>query len=90
MNRAAEIALEEISKGSGNSHHSQPFVLSIGSTPTAHAAGAESRQILSESLRGKLELHAGKGMRTLLVISWWLSFIKATTQCWTCNNATQP
>lgn len=62
VNRAAEIALEEISKGSDNSHHSQPFVLSIGSTPTAHAAGAESRQILSESLHGKLELHAGKGM----------------------------
>ncbi|KAJ7484688.1 putative serine dehydratase domain-containing protein [Mycena latifolia] len=36
-----------------------PFVLSVGSTPTAHAATAESRAALSTLLHGKLELHAG-------------------------------
>lgn len=61
VNRAAEIALEEISKqNSGIVHRSNPFVLSVGSTPTAHAASAEARKILSQTLHGNLELHAGK------------------------------
>jgi len=59
VNKAAEIALEEISKSPDDSHHSRPFVLSVGSTPSAHAAGAETRRLLSQSLHGNLELHAG-------------------------------
>jgi len=35
------------------------FVLSIGSTPTAHAASKESRELLKRNLLGKIELHAG-------------------------------
>jgi D-serine deaminase-like pyridoxal phosphate-dependent protein len=61
VNKAAEIVLGEISKqNSGTVHRSNPFVLSVGSTPTAHAASAEARQILSQTLHGNLELHAGK------------------------------
>jgi D-serine deaminase-like pyridoxal phosphate-dependent protein len=35
------------------------FVLSVGSTPTAHAASAETRARLQSLLYGELELHAG-------------------------------
>lgn len=59
VNIAAKSALQMIS----SSHHeaviSKPFVLSVGSTPTAHAADAETRKLLSELLYGVLELHAG-------------------------------
>lgn len=37
-----------------------PFVLSVGSTPTAHAASAETKATLSTLLQGELELHAGE------------------------------
>jgi D-serine ammonia-lyase len=37
----------------------QPFVLSVGATPTAHAASAETRYFLSKPVHGTLELHAG-------------------------------
>lgn len=43
-------------------HHSKPFVLSVGSTPTAHAFSANAMDALSTQLAeagGKLELHAG-------------------------------
>lgn len=64
VNKAAEIALQEISKQKfGTVHRSDPFILSVGSTPTAHAAGAEARQLLSKTLHGNLELHAGKNTR---------------------------
>ncbi|KAF5356085.1 hypothetical protein D9756_003737 [Leucocoprinus leucothites] len=59
VNKAAEITLNEISALSEVGHYTQPFILSVGSTPTAHAAGAGARQLLSQTLRGKLELHAG-------------------------------
>ncbi|KAF9453848.1 hypothetical protein P691DRAFT_694040 [Macrolepiota fuliginosa MF-IS2] len=59
VNAAAEIALEEISKTTEASHYSRPFVLSVGSTPAAHAASAETRRLLSQILHGNLELHAG-------------------------------
>ncbi|KAI0068228.1 hypothetical protein BV25DRAFT_1818616 [Artomyces pyxidatus] len=36
-----------------------PFVLSVGSTPTAHSASAETRAQLKSLLYGTLELHAG-------------------------------
>lgn len=57
VNKAAEIALNEIL---GDTRCTQPFILSVGSTPTAHAASTESKQLLSQALNGKLELHAGK------------------------------
>ena len=37
-----------------------PFVLSVGSTPTAHAASYDTRQWPSKALHGTLELHAGQ------------------------------
>jgi len=41
--------------------HNVPWVLSVGSTPTAHAAASdEVRQKLKEVLNGKIELHAGE------------------------------
>lgn len=39
--------------------HSTPFVLSVGSTPTTHAASAATRLKLKQELNGVLELHAG-------------------------------
>ncbi|KAI0682062.1 putative serine dehydratase domain-containing protein, partial [Cytidiella melzeri] len=36
-----------------------PFVLAVGSTPTAHAASADTREKLASLLNGTLELHAG-------------------------------
>ncbi|KAJ7770550.1 putative serine dehydratase domain-containing protein [Mycena metata] len=59
VNEAAGIALPILAASSNPSAHNQPFILSVGSTPTAHAATAESRQALSNLLHGKLELHAG-------------------------------
>ena len=37
-----------------------PFILSVGSTPTAHSATVENRSKLSSLLHGTLELHAGE------------------------------
>ncbi|KAF9535443.1 putative serine dehydratase domain-containing protein [Crepidotus variabilis] len=60
VNTAAKIALDLISQlGEREISVTQPFVLSVGSTPTAHAASAETRKLLSEALHGVLELHAG-------------------------------
>ncbi|KAJ7660064.1 putative serine dehydratase domain-containing protein [Mycena rosella] len=59
VNEAAGIALPILSASLNASAHNQPFILSVGSTPTAHAATAESRAALSTFLHGKLELHAG-------------------------------
>ncbi|PPQ80822.1 hypothetical protein CVT25_001947 [Psilocybe cyanescens] len=61
VNIAAEYALNAISK---LDHRDdvviiQPFVLSVGSTPTAHAASKQTRELLSQALHGTLELHAG-------------------------------
>ncbi|KAJ7039820.1 putative serine dehydratase domain-containing protein [Mycena alexandri] len=59
VNEAAGIALPILATSSNANAHNQPFILSVGSTPTAHAATAESRAALSTLLHGKLELHAG-------------------------------
>ncbi|KAJ6499690.1 putative serine dehydratase domain-containing protein [Mycena vitilis] len=59
VNGAAEIALPILAASANATAHNQPFVLSVGSTPTAHAATAESKAVLSTLLHGKLELHAG-------------------------------
>lgn len=59
VNSAAEAGLLALSKSSSIGSHQQPFVLSVGSTPTAHAASGETRAFLSKVLHGTLELHAG-------------------------------
>lgn len=59
VNTAAKLALSVMSKLEGTPSVTQPFVLAVGSTPTAHAASAETRKFLSEALYGTLELHAG-------------------------------
>ncbi|KAJ3511409.1 hypothetical protein NLJ89_g4113 [Agrocybe chaxingu] len=59
VNAAAKNALEIISQLDVEPSVTNPFVLSVGSTPTAHAASAETRNALSQVLNGVLELHAG-------------------------------
>jgi D-serine ammonia-lyase len=59
VNDAAQAALEIISRSTPSATLTQPFVLSVGSTPTAHAASLETRKMLSQVLHGTLELHAG-------------------------------
>ncbi|KAF5313039.1 hypothetical protein D9619_003555 [Psilocybe cf. subviscida] len=59
VNIAAKSALDLLKSGFPEASVSKPFVLSVGSTPTAHAASAEAKKLLSEVLHGALELHAG-------------------------------
>ncbi|KAF8807371.1 hypothetical protein BYT27DRAFT_7189458 [Phlegmacium glaucopus] len=59
VNDAAMAALEIITRCTPSATLTQPFVLSVGSTPTAHAAGLETRKLLAQVLHGTLELHAG-------------------------------
>ncbi|KAF7289881.1 Calcium ATPase transmembrane domain M-containing protein [Mycena indigotica] len=60
VNDAAGIALP-ILASSVNAHlYTSPFVLSVGSTPTAHAATPDSTvRAAVSTLNGSLELHAG-------------------------------
>lgn len=58
VNQAAGLALS-ILAGTPNAPPREPFVLAIGSTPTAHAATAETRARLATHLNGRLEIHAG-------------------------------
>ncbi|KAF9270101.1 hypothetical protein L218DRAFT_1071590 [Marasmius fiardii PR-910] len=57
VNHAAGLALEILSKAGLKASGS--LVLSVGSTPTAHAASVETRAKLTSLLHGTLELHAG-------------------------------
>ena len=59
VNDAARATLELISHSTPSATLTQPFILSVGSTPTAHAASVETRKTLSQALHGTLELHAG-------------------------------
>ena len=61
VNDAAEIATSVIAQMNTVSSHNIPFVLSVGSTPTAHAATSETKAKIHSSLYGKLEIHAGEG-----------------------------
>ena len=56
VNDAAKLALSLLGRDETGSKR---FVLSVGSTPTAHAATAESRIKVKDLLHGRLELHAG-------------------------------
>ncbi|KIK70951.1 hypothetical protein GYMLUDRAFT_33040 [Collybiopsis luxurians FD-317 M1] len=58
VNAGAESALK-IASSMGLELTTQSFVLSVGSTPTAHAASAETKSKLASLLHGSLELHAG-------------------------------
>lgn len=60
VNIAAKSALDLLKSGYPEASVSKPFVLSVGATPTAHSASAETRKLLSDVLHGALELHAGK------------------------------
>lgn len=64
MNTAAELAQAMIAKGiagkAAGDPARKPWVLSVGSTPSAHAASAETRAQLKSILNGTLELHAGR------------------------------
>jgi D-serine deaminase-like pyridoxal phosphate-dependent protein len=59
VNTAAGLALAVLSDSPSNGAHEQPFVLAVGSTPTAHVASPETKAQLSSVLNGTLELHAG-------------------------------
>jgi D-serine deaminase-like pyridoxal phosphate-dependent protein len=59
LNDAAAAGLAALANAFKKEVHEQPFVLSAGSTPTAHAVSEEARTLLSNVLNGKLELHAG-------------------------------
>ncbi|KAJ3883378.1 putative serine dehydratase domain-containing protein [Lentinula edodes] len=58
VNAGAELTLE-IASAMGVELDNHSLVLSVGSTPTAHAASAETKAKLSSLLHGPLELHAG-------------------------------
>lgn len=59
VNAAAGLALALLQGKPGAAPRNDPFVLAVGSTPTAHAATAETRDKLASLLNGTLELHAG-------------------------------
>ena len=69
VNDAAEIATSAIAQMNTVSSHNTPFVLSIGSTPTAHAATSETKEKIHSSLHGKLEIHAGEGSVSLAMMN---------------------
>lgn len=57
----AAVVAQEVLGPDVASRHEKPFVLSVGSTPTAHAAHqfVQSKQALSQLKGGQVELHAG-------------------------------
>ena len=62
VNTAAELTLAFLAKMGHDMTAKPRFVLSVGSTPTAHAATAENKARLSSLLHGDLELHAGMAL----------------------------
>lgn len=62
VNAAAKLAQDLLSVTRLESNHQQPFILSIGATPTAHAFAKPTEKVLEQlrsELRGSLEIHAG-------------------------------
>jgi D-serine deaminase-like pyridoxal phosphate-dependent protein len=59
VNDSAGFALEKYRDAIENGENTSPLVLSVGSTPTAHASSSAARERLEEILHGALELHAG-------------------------------
>ncbi|TFY58006.1 hypothetical protein EVG20_g8321, partial [Dentipellis fragilis] len=59
VNEAAKLATPTLQPSSTDgSTQATKYVLSVGSTPTAHSASAEARAHLTSLLHGDLELHA--------------------------------
>jgi hypothetical protein len=58
-NDAAALALQVLAESGTKAANNQPFVLSVGTTPTAHAATSEAKLQMTSMLNGTLELHAG-------------------------------
>jgi len=58
-NDAATLALEVLAESDNREAYNQPFVLSVGSTPTAHSASAAAKLKMTSALNGTLELHTG-------------------------------
>ena len=91
-NQAAKAALDRTLGWPGGKIERPPFVLSIGSTPTAHCASAETRARLQSLLYGTLELHAGEHAVTdcpaCLESRKPLTRLRrqAITPCWICNS----
>ena len=56
---AAKVASGVFHAQIGDGRNPPEFVLSVGSTPTAHAADGTALETALKSLHGKLELHAG-------------------------------
>ena len=69
VNDAAELATSVIAQMNTVPSHNTPFVLSVGSTPTAHAATPETKAKLHSSLHGKLEIHAGAESLSLAMMN---------------------
>lgn len=67
VNTAAGLALSLLQGTPTAASTNIPFVLSVGSTPTAHAATAETKDQLSSLLNGTLELHAGESIHSLFL-----------------------
>jgi D-serine deaminase-like pyridoxal phosphate-dependent protein len=59
VNLASQLALDLLGSSPSASRHTHPFVLSVGSTPTAHAFSSTAVSKLASLLNGTLELHAG-------------------------------
>ncbi|KAF8525153.1 putative serine dehydratase domain-containing protein [Hysterangium stoloniferum] len=62
VNDAAKLAQKLLLASNSTSKHTQPFVISVGATPTAHAFAEPTGEVLAQlksELCGKLELHAG-------------------------------
>ncbi|OSD03126.1 hypothetical protein PYCCODRAFT_1451702 [Trametes coccinea BRFM310] len=59
VNSAAALALSIIANTPGMPDQKEPFVLSVGATPTAHAATEDLKARVEAGLKGVLELHAG-------------------------------
>lgn len=59
VNDASSFTLERYREALDSGHHTQPFILSVGSTPTAHASGSKAKELLKGAITGDLELHAG-------------------------------
>ncbi|TFY58845.1 hypothetical protein EVJ58_g6160 [Rhodofomes roseus] len=59
VNAAAGVALEFLKSNPELTGPSKPFVLAVGSTPSAHVATAEARAQIKAHLNGILEIHAG-------------------------------
>jgi len=58
-NDAAALALEVLAESDHKKTNNLPFVLSVGSTPSAHSASAEAKLKMTSKLNGTLELHTG-------------------------------